>query len=452
MRCFLLLLLLLPCAAHAAETGVPARLAVWGSQTPAEQSAAAYAQQELTSHPLHSNIPDYTLSPAALAKSQELGRMRLVLHFGEQAWTIAILFLLLELGIAARLRAAALRLSKRRWSQGIAFLFFFLMVTTLLQFPLDLYAQHMQRANGLSVQSWPSWTADQAKMFALTWLIGAPLVLLLFAIIRRFPARWWLVSWALCIPLVLAGVFAVPYLSPLFDRFEPLTLHHADLVAQLEQVVARGHMNIPPDRMFLMKASDKVTTMNAYVTGFGASKRVVVWDTSLTHGTPDEVLFIFGHESGHYVLGHIAQGIALSIVTLFFAGYIAYRVLRWTLHRCGARWRIGSQNDYAALAILLLIFAVMTTAFEPIQSAVSRHDEHAADIYGQEAIHGLVENPQATAQAAFDVLGRSSFSDPNPNRFYEFWAFDHPSIPRRAAFAHAYNPWQPGLQPKYLKR
>jgi STE24 endopeptidase len=404
----LALSLLLPLAAHAVTT-------------PAEQAAATYAQQELTSHPLHSNIPDYTLPPAALERSRQLSRTRMTLHFGEEAWLIASLFLLLELGIAARLRDAAHRLTTRRWLQGIAFLFFFLLATTLLALPLDIYAEHMARANGLSIQSWPSWAADQAKAFALTWIIGAPLILLLFAIIRKAPQRAWLIAWTLSIPLVLAGVFALPYVGVLFDHFEPLTLHHADLVSQLEQVVARGHMNIPPERMFLMQASAKVTTMNAYVTGFGTSKRVVVWDTSITHGTPNEVLFIFAHESGHYVI-----------------------------RRHGPRWRITSQQDFAALAVLSLIFAVMTTAFEPIQSAVSRHDEHAADVYGQEAINGLVPDPQATAQSAFDALGRSDFSDPNPNRLYEFWAFDHPSIPRRAAFAHAYNPWAPGLHPKYF--
>ena len=143
--------------------------------------------------------------------------------------------------------------------------------------------------------------------------------MLLFWVIRRFPQRWWLVFWGFSIPIVLFGIFAAPYINLLFDKFEPLQLHNPELVARLEQVVEKGHMNIPPERMFLMKASEKVTTLNAYVTGFGASKRVVVWDTSLQKGTPDEVLFIFGHESGHYVLGHIVYGVFFSILTLLLS-------------------------------------------------------------------------------------------------------------------------------------
>ena len=78
--------------------------------------------------------------------------------------------------------------------------------------------------------------------------------------------------------------------------------------------------------------------------------------------------------------------------------------------------------------------------------------EHAADVYGQEAIHGLVPNPQATAVGAFNVLGKTSFADPNPNPLYEFWTYSHPSIGRRAAFGKAYNPWIPGMEPKYFKK
>ena len=102
-------------------------------------------------------------------------------------------------------------------------------------------------------------------------------------------------------------------IDPLFNKFEPLQKTNPELVARLEQVVEKGHMNIPPERMYLMKASEKVSTMNAYVTGFGNSKRVVVWDTSLQKGTPDEVLFIFGHESGHYVLNHIEMEFFLDL-------------------------------------------------------------------------------------------------------------------------------------------
>jgi len=95
---------------------------------------------------------------------------------------------------------------------------------------------------------------------------------------------------------------------------------------------------------------------------------------------------------------------------------------------------------------------VFSLFIEPVQCAISRAHEHAADVYGQEAIHGIVADPQTAAKGAFDVLGETGLSDPNPNRFVEFWMYDHPATGRRAAFAKAYDPWAPEMEPKYFKK
>ena len=427
-------------------------LAARASETPAEHAANVYAAQQLSAAPTHGNLPDYSLSPADLAKSNHLTAIHEVTHFGNEIWGIVSILLLLSLGVIGWIRDKAGALSSNRWAQGYTFLLLYLLAGFILDLPLSLYQQHLSLKYGLSVQSWGSWFGDNAKAFLLSWIIGGLLLMLLFWVIRKFPTRWWLVFWGFSIPIVLAGIFAVPYVNLLFDKFEPLSLHHADLVAQLEQVVAKGHMDIPPDRMFLMKASDKVTTLNAYVTGFGASKRVVVWDTSLAKATPDEVLFIFGHESGHYVLGHIVIGVWVTIATLFLLLYLGYRFVNWAIARYGDKWRVPEQEDWAALAVLLLAFSLFGAVAEPFQSTFSRMDEHAADVYGQEAIHGLVADPQTTAKHAFDVLGQGSYADPNPNPLYEIWTYSHPSIGRRAAFAKAYDPWAAGVEPKYFKK
>jgi STE24 endopeptidase len=204
--------------------------------------------------------------------------------------------------------------------------------------------------------------------------------------------------------------------------------------------------------MFLMKASEKLTTLNADVEGFGASKRVVVWDTSIQKFTPDEIVMVFGHESGHYVLHHIVYGVLFTIGLLLVTMYLGYVFVQWAIGRYGARWGVPGQSDWAALAVLLLAFSLFSLVTEPVENAFSRHDEHAADVYGQEAVHGLVADPQVVAQGAFDVLGKTSFADPNPSPLYEFWSYSHPAIGRRAAFAKFYDPWAPGMEPKYFKK
>ncbi|WP_263380417.1 M48 family metallopeptidase [Granulicella paludicola] len=423
------------------------------SETPAEHAASVYAQQELDAAPRHANIPDYSLSPDELAKSRQLSTIRVTLHFVEEAWNILSLLILLGLGVFAWMQKVAVkRFPGSRWAQGFLFLLLYLLVDFLVSLPLDVYQQRLSLQYGLSVQSWPSWLGDTSKSLGLTWFFGGLIMMLLFYIIRKYPRRWWVVFWGFTIPLVFLIMFAVPYINHLFNHYEPLQQSNPELVTRLEQVVKKGHMDIPPERMYLMKASEKVTTLNADVEGFGSSKRVVVWDTTTRKMTPDEILFVFGHESGHYVLGHIETGLAATIMGLFLSFFFAYYFVQWAIGTFGPRWGISSQNDWAALAVLLLVFSIFGVISEPIENSFSRMDEHAADVYGQEAVHGLVADPQAVAKGAFDVLGKISYADPNPSPLYEFWTYSHPAIGRRAAFATAYDPWALGMEPKYFKK
>ena len=209
------------------------------------------------------------------------------------------------------------------------------------------------------------------------------------------------------------------------------------LVAQLEQLSARSGIDIPPSRMYWMKASAKVTSLNAYVTGVGSSKRIVVWDTTIQKATPDEILFILGHEMGHYVLNHIYKGLAFAIAILFVVLWLGYHAVHWLVRRFGDAWQIHGVDDWAALAVLFLAFAVFSFFLEPIDNSFSRMQEHHADIYGQEAIHGIVANPQQTAQQAFQLLGEVGLDDPNPSHFVEFWTYSHPSIASVPPSPHA---------------
>jgi len=299
------------------------------------------------------------------------------------------------------------------------------------------------------VQSWASWFGDLVKHFLLNWSLDGLLTMLLFWIVEHAPRRWWLIFWIALSPIAIALVYFSPILfDPMFNQFEPLALHHPELSAQLQ------HMGVPAGRQFLMKASAKVTTPNAYVTGLFGSKRVVVWDTSLTPGQPvsPEVLWTVGHECGHYVLNHVRNGVFMMLTSLPLVLYLSYRFLQVMLARFGARWRIPSQHDWGALAVLLLAYTLLNSIQEPISNTISRHIEHAADIYGEEAIHGLVPDPQSAVKNACDNMGQRVLEDPNPTPFEEFWTYNHPATGRRAAFGKAYNPWAPGMEPKYFPK
>lgn len=441
LRSLLALSLLLPFAATARA-----------SETAAEHAANVYAQQELDAAPLHGNIPDYTLSPADLAKAQHLSTIHTTLHFVEEAWGIVSLLLLLVFGGIGWMQKTALKASSNRWAQGYLFLLLFLIANFLVSLPFDLYSQHLERQYGLSVQTWAGWFGDAGKASALTWVIGGLLLMLLFWIIRKAPRKWWLVFWGISLPIVFFIIFVSPYVEPLFNKYEPLQQSNPALVARLEKIVEKGHMDIPPDRMFLMKASAKTTELNADVEGFGHSKRVVVWDNTIQKLTPDEISLVFGHESGHYVLGHVEEIFPFLALILFLSFFIGFHFIQWTIRRFGGRFGISAQSDWGALALLLLAFSLIGVVLEPVENTFTRLHEHAADVYGQEVIHGLVADPQTVAKDAFDVLGTTSFADPNPSQLFEFWTYSHPSIGRRAAFSKAYDPWAPGMEPKYFKK
>jgi Zn-dependent protease with chaperone function len=433
---FLLLLVAMP-AAFAAQSSAPA-------SAPNHPPQAALQAQEK---------PAYSLPPDQLARAIAYSRIRVILDFASSGWGILQFILLLALGVVARMRDTAVHLSRNRWVQGFAFTLLLLLVTFVLNLPLDLYGQHAARDYGQSVQGWGSWIWDMTKEFLRTFVFGGLLVMLLFRVIRWSPTRWWFWFWIPAMIFVLIAVFVAPVLiDPLFNKFEPLARTDPALVDRLEQVVARGGIQIPPDRMFLMKASEKVTTLNAYVTGYGASKRVVVWDNAVKKATPDEISFIFGHEMGHYVLNHIPATLVFLGVLLLVEFYLGYRGVQWLLARYGARWKIPSQQDWGALVVLLLVISVLSFFSEPIVNGYSRMHEHEADIYGQEAIHGIVANPRKIAQQSFQLLGEMSLTDPNPNPFVEFWTFSHPSVSSRASFAANYNPWIDGRHPKYFEK
>jgi Zn-dependent protease with chaperone function len=389
----------------------------------------------------------YTLPPDKLAKAIAISRIRNILDIVGGLWGLAVLWLLLSTRSAARIEAWARRTSGRRWIQGLVFFAAYLVIATLASEPLSWFSQNAEKQFGISVQSWGSWLGDQGKALGLTLLIGAPVMLLFNWIVRRWPRRYWFGAWVATLPLLVLSIFVSPLLEPIFNKFEPLSKNNAGLVTELEKVAVRTGTNIPPERMFLMKASVKTNGLNAYVSGLGATKRIVVWDTTAGRVPDDEVLFIFGHESGHYVLHHIPKLIAGMAFALFFIYWACAGFAAWLARRFGSRWQLGGQEDGNPLAsragFVVLLFAISVAGFllEPVNSTFSRHFEHQADVYGQEAIHGVVADPQKTAVSAFNHLGEAWLEDPNPNPFIEFWEYGHPSTQNRAIFAEHYDPW-----------
>ena len=356
-----------------------------------------------------------------------------------------ILLVILRWRVAPAFRNLAERASSSRFVQRIIFAPLILFTIAVLGIPSDIWDESLQRAYGLSVQTWGAWTRDWILGQAIMLIVGTLLVGILYGVIRRSPRRWWFYFWLASIPIVLLMFFLQPIVvDPLFYTFKPLAGAQPVLVSEIQKVVHRGGMEIPADRMFVMNASSKTTGLNAYVTGFGASKRVVVWDNTIAKATVPETLFVFGHEMGHYVLLHIPKEMAIISAILLFLLYLGYRLSNGMLARWGAQWGIRDLQDWASLPVLLFVITLLAFLATPVFNGVSRHFEHEADRYGLEVIHGIVDNPNQVAAHYFQKSGEKNLSDPDPSEFVKIWFFDHPTRPERVHFVATYNPWSSG--------
>jgi Zn-dependent protease with chaperone function len=415
--------------------------------SPAPQAAPAPAQPE--------NAPkteQYTLSHDRYEKAVAFSRSQYTLYFVSFFYGLLILLLVLRLGVAAQFRNLAERFSDRRLLQATLFVPLLFLTLDVLDLPLAAYRHSLSLRYELSVQGWGSWLWDWSKGEMIGILFGFLLVLILFAVIRRSPRRCWLYFWMAALPVALAAFFISPWvIDPLFNKFEPLDSRHPELVTAIEKVVHRAGLEIPREKLFLMQASLKSNAINAYVTGFGASKRVVVWDTTIQKTSSNETLFVFGHEMGHYVLNHVRDGFLFAAAMLLGAFYLAFRGLHWALDGWGILWKVRGDDDWAALPVMLGVLSVILFFASPVFNGFSRMQEAHADIYGLEVTHGLVPDSAEVAAHAFQVLGEVDLSDPNPPDFITFWLYSHPPMADRLVFAHTYDPWVKRETPRYVK-
>ncbi len=441
----ILLLLSTQLTAQAPKAAPPAATA------PPQITQAAAPAAQVTAAPAPP-ITEYKLDPEHMKKATALYHTHVVMYVLELVVGLVLLVLFLWLKLAPCYRTLAERVSKYRFVQAVIFVPLFMITMDILNLPLGMYNHHLQRAYGLSVQSWASWFGDLGKAEAISLVMGIPMIWLLFTIIRKSPKRWWFYFWLICVPVLVLLMFLAPLvLDPMFNKFEPLEKAQPQLIQPLQDVAHRGGVDIPRSRMFEMKASEKVTTYNAYVTGIGATKRIVVWDNTARDLSVPVTQFIFGHELGHYVLNHIYKGLAFMLALLLVMLWIGRTISLAFLARWGSGWGIRDMADYGALPVLLLVLSLLSLVGSPISNTFSRHVEHDADIHGLEITHGLVPNSPQVAAEAFQKLGEKAYSYPTPNCVYVFLTYNHPPIAERVKFALHYRPWEEGKANEFVK-
>src|SRR5204863_10045907 len=128
--------------------------------------------------------------------------------------------------------------------------------------------------------------------------------------------------------------------------------------AAYEKKKQRARQNIPPEQMFCMGDGENTTGLNAYLTGISSSKRIVVWNTTIAQMNTPQIVFVAGHETGHYVLQHIPKGVTFFAALLLLFFYVGYRSVGWFLRRWGSGWGIRGLDDWASLPVMMFLLSV----------------------------------------------------------------------------------------------
>jgi Zn-dependent protease with chaperone function len=397
-------------------------------------------------------VTQYTLSPEKLAKSYALYEVRGWLIVVSTIYSFAVLIGFVRSRWTVKLRDWAEWASALRFLQAMIMVPLFVISFSLLRLPLAIFSHLVSLKFGLSVQGWGSWLRDWALELALVAVVGTIVVWIFYEIVSRSPRRWWFYFWLTIIPISAFLTFIAPVvIDPLFYNSEPLAAKHSGLVEALQEVSQHGGLDIPRNRMYAMQASTKLTGPNAYVTGFGATKRMVVWDTAIQQFTTPELMLVFGHEMGHYILGHIVRGYIVAMIFAFVLLLLTCRIATRVQHTHGPRWGIRSLDDWASLPLLILIAALISFLSTPILNAESRRIEHEADVYGLEVTHGLVRDGGLVDARTFQILGENWLEYPYPSKLAVLWDYDHPPVADRIHFAVTYDPWSKGEPPRFVR-
>jgi len=430
-RASLILLLLLGClwctpAPQAADTDLPPASSGLSSPTPPTATAP---------------VPVPEASPKAL----RYYRGNMILWGVNTLLGFLIPIVLLATGLSGRFRDGARRVG-RRWFFVIAVYFaLFSLFLALVQLPLDFYSGYLrEHAYGLSNQTLGKWFGDAAKGLLITILVG-PLVLWLpYLLLRRAPRSWWLISGLLALPLLILMIFVTPlWIAPLFNDFGPMK----DKALEREILSLADRAGIEGSRVFEVNKSVDTKALNAYVTGFRDTKRIVLWDTLIAALDREETLFVMGHEMGHYVLNHVWQLLIVYSCVILLTLYAAHRIAPPILARYGNRFRFTELHDIASLPLLLLFLQATTFVLTPPLNAFSRHLERQCDRFGIE----ITRNPVAAA-TAFVKLQQENLGNPRPGWVYRIWLASHPPLGDRIDFCNSYHPWTKDRPLKFESR
>ncbi len=371
-----------------------------------------------------------------------------------RAWALLLTGGLAFSGLSARVRNLARRLSEflgrigspRGWkgegtgpSRAVWFLtvgiyiVLYLTIVFVIDLPLHYYEGFVRlHAFGLSNQTFGKWLHDVVTRLGVSMAVGFALAWVPFALMVWSPKRWWLYLGLLSVPFLFVTMLVEPvWIDPLLNRFGPMK--NPDLERQILELAARA--GIDGSHVFEVEKSVDTKAMNAYVTGFLWTKRIVLWDTLLAKLDPPEVLAVMGHEMGHYVLGHVVRSILLGSLVILAGLFFVDRAGRSLIARFSSRLGFDRLADIASVPLILMLMHLSSLFLGPVVLAYSRYQEHEADRFALD-----LTGANRPAASAFVKFQAENLGVPRPDLFYWVFRASHPSPGERIDFCNTYRP------------
>jgi STE24 endopeptidase len=306
------------------------------------------------------------------------------------------------------------------------------LVVEIVTLPLAVWRHAVVARYGISTQTWGSWAVDLLKSYAVGAVIGAVALLGFYAVVRLAPRWWWAFGALGAAALVMLLSFVLPVLvEPIFNTFTPM----APGAQRTELMALAARDGVPVRDVLVADASRRTRAVNAYVSGFGPTRRIVVYDTLLTEATPDEVAGVVAHELGHAKENDVLLGTLLGALQAA-AGVIALYLLgSWTslLRLAGVDSGGRGIGDPRAIGLLIAVATIAGLASGPVQALVSRRIEARADAHAM----ALTGDP-ASFEAMQRRLATVNLADPDPPTWEYTLSASHPSTVERMAAARAY--------------
>jgi Zn-dependent protease with chaperone function len=413
----------------------------WGQTTQSSGTRGDSEGRSQSARPLPDDTGPVTVpEPSALAmRYYHTGN---VLWIVRELWALAVPALFLFTGLSARIRNAARQVGRWWFPTIILYFLAYAILTYLIDWPLNFYEGFLrQHAYGLSNQTLLKWLGDSLKGLLVTLVAGCLFLWVPYLLLRLSPRRWWLYTAILFVPFAFFVALVTPiWVEPLFNDF-----HEMKDKALEAKILSLAHRaKIEEDKVYEVDKSKDTKAVNAYVTGFLGTKRIVLWDTLLQKMDEREVLVVMGHEMGHYALNHIVQGILLASLPVLVGLYAVHFLSGVLIRRYKERFGFDRLADIASFPLLLMLGVGVSFVLTPVGLAFSRHVEHEADRFGLE-----ITKDNHAAATAFVKLQRENLSNPWPGRVIKFLRASHPPLGERVEFANNYRPWEKGEPLRY---